>query len=56
MFVLAAANLGACAAVVGFGFLVGTIGHILRSRTMVITGILAVLMGIAAVFVANPPQ
>jgi hypothetical protein len=56
MLMLAAANLGAFAAVVGFGFLVGTIGHILRSRTMIVTGILAVLMGIAAVFVANPPQ
>jgi len=54
--VAGSANLGAFAAVVGFGFLVGTIGHILRSRTMIVTGILAILMGIAGVFIANPPQ
>lgn len=56
MLLLAQANLGAFAAVVGFGFLVGTIGHILRSRTMIVTGILAILMGVAGVFIANPPQ
>ena len=60
MFVLAlvagSPNLDVCAAVVCFGFLVGTIGHILRSRTIIITGILAILMGIAGVFITNPPQ
>ena len=60
MFVLAlvagSPNLDAFAAVVGFGFLVGTIGHILRSRTIIITGILAILMGVAGVFITNPPQ
>ena len=60
MFVLAlvagSGSLAPFAAVVGFGFLLGTIGHILRSRTIIVTGILAILMGIAGVFVANPPQ
>jgi uncharacterized membrane protein len=59
MFVLAlvagSGNLGTFAIVVGFGFLLGTIGHILRSRTMIVTGILVILMGIAGVFIANPP-
>ena len=57
MFVLAlvasSRNLGVFAAVVGFGFLLGTIGHILRSRTTIITGILVILMGIAGVFVEH---
>jgi hypothetical protein len=39
-----ASHLGAFAALVGFGFLLGIAGHVVRSRTMVITGILIIGM------------
>lgn len=37
-----ASHLGAFAALAAFGFLLGIAGHVVRSRTMVITGILVV--------------
>jgi len=46
-------HLGVFAGVVGFGFLVGTIGHIVRSQTTILTGIFVVLMGIAGVFITQ---
>ena len=45
MLTLAAAStprLGVFAALLAFGFLVGIVGHIIRSRTVVLTGILIV--------------
>jgi hypothetical protein len=35
-------HLGVFAGLIGFGFLVGVIGHIMHSRTVVITGIMIV--------------
>ena len=35
-------HLGLFAGLLGFGFVVGIVGHLLRSRTIVITGILIV--------------
>jgi hypothetical protein len=34
--------IGAIGAVMGFGFVLGVFGHIIRSRTLIITGILVV--------------
>jgi hypothetical protein len=44
IFVLAAASskLGPYAAVMGFGFLIGVYGHVIRSRTLILTGIVIV--------------
>ncbi|HLJ03519.1 MAG TPA: hypothetical protein VKT31_08765 [Solirubrobacteraceae bacterium] len=45
MLSLAAAGhprLGVFAGLVAFGFVIGVIGHVLRSRTMVITGIVVI--------------
>ena len=45
MLALAAASnprLGVFAGLLAFGFLIGVVGHIIRSRTMVLTGILVV--------------
>ena len=39
-----ASHLGAFAALVALGFVIGIVGHIVRSRTMVITGILVIGM------------
>ncbi len=39
-----ASHLGAFAALVALGFVIGIAGHIVRSRTMVITGILVIGM------------
>jgi sulfite exporter TauE/SafE len=41
-------HLGTFAAVVAFGFLVGVIGHIIRSRTLILTGILVI--GLASAY------
>ena len=39
---IAASSIGPYAAVMGFGFLVGVIGHVIHSRTLILTGILIV--------------
>lgn len=39
-----ASHLGAFAALVAFGFVLGIAGHVVRSRTMVLTGILVIGM------------
>jgi hypothetical protein len=38
----ASTSLGPYAAVMGFGFLIGIAGHVIRSRTLILTGILIV--------------
>jgi len=43
-------HLGAFAALVGFGFVVGIAGHVVHSRTMVITGIL--IIGVVSAYYA----
>jgi len=40
--VAATSSLGPYAAVMGFGFLVGVFGHVIHSRTLILTGILIV--------------
>lgn len=35
-------HVGAFTAVIGFGLVVGVIGHIVRSRTLILTGILII--------------
>jgi hypothetical protein len=35
-------GVGAYAAVMGFGFLIGAYGHVIKSRTLILTGILIV--------------
>jgi len=40
--VAAASSLGPYAAVMGFGFLIGVAGHVIHSRTLILTGILIV--------------
>ena len=42
-------GVGPYAAVMAFGFLVGVYGHIIRSRTMIITGIV-IVGGLSAYF------
>lgn len=39
---VSSSNLPAFAALVGFGFLIGIIGHLIGSRTMIVTGILVI--------------
>jgi hypothetical protein len=39
---VASASVGAYAAVMGVGFLVGAYGHVIKSRTLILTGILIV--------------
>jgi hypothetical protein len=38
----AVSSVGPFAAVMGFGFLVGVYGHVIKSRTLILTGILIV--------------
>lgn len=38
----ASTSLGPYAAVMGFGFLIGVYGHVIHSRTLILTGILIV--------------
>jgi hypothetical protein len=40
--IAASTSLGPYAAVMGFGFLVGVYGHVIHSRTLILTGILIV--------------
>ncbi len=50
-------HLGLFAAVLGFGFLVGVVGHIVRSRTLIIAGILVIgLVSAYYVFALQPAQ
>jgi hypothetical protein len=46
------ATIGALTVATAFGLLVGIAGHLFRSRTMVITGIL-IIGGVAAYFLAS---
>ncbi len=46
-------NLTTVAAIMALGFLVGTAGHIFRSRAMIVTGIL--IVAIASVYVVYIP-
>jgi hypothetical protein len=46
----AVSSVGPYAAVMGFGFLVGVYGHVIKSRLLILTGILMV-GGISAYFV-----
>ncbi len=50
-----ASHLGAFAALVALGFVIGIAGHIVRSRTMVITGILVIGMVTAYYALALEP-
>ena len=51
MFVLAAStDLGPYAAVMGFGFLIGVFGHVIHSRTLILTGI--VIVGFVSAYFA----
>jgi hypothetical protein len=38
----AASSVGPYAAAMGFGFLIGVVGHVIHSRTLILTGILIV--------------
>ena len=38
----AATSIGPYAAVMGFGFLIGVFGHVIKSRALILTGILIV--------------
>ncbi len=50
-------HLGLFAAVLGFGFLLGVFGHIIRSRTLIIAGILVIgLVSAYYVFALQPAQ
>lgn len=50
-------HLGAFAALVAFGFAFGVVGHVVRSRTMVITGILVIgIVTAYYVFALEPAQ
>jgi hypothetical protein len=40
--IAASTPIGAYAAVIGLGFLIGTYGHVIHSRTLILTGILIV--------------
>jgi hypothetical protein len=53
---VASTNLGVIAALVAFGFVLGIVGHLVRSQTMVVTGIL-VVAGVSCyfAFVLRPP-
>jgi hypothetical protein len=42
LLVPAATSVGPFAAVLGFGFLVGVYGHVIHSRTLILTGIVIV--------------
>jgi glucan phosphoethanolaminetransferase (alkaline phosphatase superfamily) len=46
----AVTNVGPYAAVMGFGFLIGVFGHVIRSRPLIITGI--VLVGAVSAYFA----
>lgn len=48
--------LGAFAAVVAFGFVLGIVGHVVRSRTIVVTALLVIGMGLAGVFLTEAPS
>jgi hypothetical protein len=43
-------SLGPYAAVMGFGFLVGVYGHVIRSRMLILTGIL--IVGAVSAYIA----
>ncbi len=47
--IAASASIGPYAAVIGFGFLIGAYGHVIHSRTLILTGILLV-GGVSAYF------
>ncbi len=52
-----ASHLGVFAGLVAFGFVLGVAGHVIRSRTMVITGILVIgLVTAVYVFALEPGQ
>jgi hypothetical protein len=40
--IAASTSVGPYAAVIGFGFLIGAYGHVIHSRTLILTGILIV--------------
>jgi hypothetical protein len=50
----ASAHAGAVAIVMAFGFLVGVVGHIVSSRTLIVAGILVV--AVASVYVVYIPS
>jgi hypothetical protein len=55
LFAAQSAHLGVYAAVLGLGLIVGVIGHIVRSRTLIVTGILMIgLVSAYFSFVAQP--
>ena len=55
LFAAQSAHLGVYAAVLGFGLLVGIVGHLVRSRTLIITGILVIgLVSAYFSFIAQP--
>jgi hypothetical protein len=55
VFAAQSAHLGVYAAVLGFGLLIGVIGHIVRSRTLIVTGILVIgFVSAYFSFVAQP--
>ena len=43
-------NLGPYAAAMGFGFLIGVWGHVIRSRALILTGIL--IVGVVSAYFA----
>jgi uncharacterized membrane protein (UPF0136 family) len=50
-------HLGLFAALLGFGFLLGVVGHIIRSRALIIAGILVIgLVSAYYVFALQPAQ
>jgi hypothetical protein len=49
----ASAHVAPVAIVMAFGFLVGVVGHIVSSRTLIVTGIL--LVALASVYVVYIP-
>jgi hypothetical protein len=45
----ASTSIGPYAAVMGFGFVIGVFGHVIHSRTLILTGI-AIVGGMSAYF------
>jgi hypothetical protein len=48
--IAASTSIGPYAAVMGLGFLIGVAGHVTRSRTLILTGIL--IVGVVSAYVA----
>ncbi|HEY2438119.1 MAG TPA: hypothetical protein VGH93_13135 [Solirubrobacteraceae bacterium] len=48
--IAASTSIGPYAAVMGLGFLIGIAGHVTRSRTLILTGIL--IVGVVSAYVA----